>query len=325
MGTDNLKWEKLPELPDKEGFAGSYAGVYNETLLVAGGANFPETPLWEGGKKKWTDSIFALCPGAERWEKAGILPEPMGYGATVSLPVGVMLIGGCNAEGATARCYRLSYHDGKTVCDPLAPLPIPLTGHSAALIGEDVYVVGGSTAPGEQDAQNRLFVYSTVTDSWCEQTPLPGRGRFLHQMAAVDGKLYVLGGIGLKPGKDGRMQRDMLNEAWQYSTNDGWQHLTNLPRFCAAAPTPAPVLGGEIYLLGGDDGTVRLPASATHPGFHSASLCYNPATDEWREAGEVAAARAVLPCVEWCGRAIIVNGEQSPGKRSNQVWSIRLD
>lgn len=325
MRTDDLKWERLPDLPDAEGFAGSYAGVHGEMLLVAGGANFPEKPLWEGGKKEWTDAIFALRPGAEQWEKVGTLPEPLGYGASISQPMGVMLIGGCNADGVTAKCYLLTCRDGKATCEPLASLPMPLTGHSAVLVGEDVYVLGGSFAPGEQDAQNRLFVYSAATDSWCEQAPLPGRGRFLHEMSAIDGRFYVFGGIGLKPGEDGRMQRDMLTEAWQYSNDEGWQHLTDLPRFCAAAPTPAPVLGGEIYLLGGDDGTIRLPASATHPGFHRASLCYNLETDEWREAGEVAAARAVLPCAEWCGRAVIVNGEQSPGKRSNQVWSICLD
>ena len=42
MRTDDLKWERLPDLPDAEGFAGSYAGVHGEMLLVAGGANFPE-------------------------------------------------------------------------------------------------------------------------------------------------------------------------------------------------------------------------------------------------------------------------------------------
>ena len=325
MKTDTLKWEELPNLPDAEGFAGSYAGVHNETLLVAGGANFPEKPLWEGGEKVWTDAVLALQPGAGQWEKAGRLPGPLGYGAAVSLPMGVMLIGGCNADGATAECLLLTYRDGKAVCEPLAPLPTPLTGHSAVLLGEDVYVFGGSVAPGEQDARNHLLVYSPATDSWNEQSPLPGRGRFLHQMAALGDKLYVLGGIGLKPGEDGRMQRDMLIEAWLYDADEGWQHLADLPRFCAAAPTPAPVLGGEIYLLGGDDGTVRLPASASHPGFHSAGLCYNPAADEWREIGEVAAARAVLPCAEWCGRAVIVNGEQSPGKRSNQVWTVCMD
>ncbi len=325
MSTHHLKWEQLPSLPDAEGFAGSYAGACEGVLLVAGGANFPDTPLWEGGKKCWTDAIFTLQPGADKWEQAGTLPKPLGYGAAVSLPTGVMLIGGCNAGGTTPECFLLTLRNGVVCCEALAPLPVPLTGHGAVLLGEEVYVMGGSLAPGEQDAQNRLFVYTPGTNSWSKRTPLPGRGRFLHEMAVINDSLYVLGGIGLKPGEDGRMQRDMLTEAWEYSLSSGWKRLADLPRYCAAAPTPAPVFGGDIYLLGGDDGTVRLPASADHPGFHRASLCYNPAADRWEEAGEVAAARAVLPCAEWGGRAVIVNGEQSPGKRSNQVWSIYSD
>ena len=39
----------------------------------------------------------------------------------------------------------------------------------------------------------------------------------------------------------------------------------------------------------------------------------------------MAVARAVLPCVEWNGMAVIINGEQRPGKRSNQVWGAKMN
>lgn len=318
-----LTWKPLAPLPDAEGFAGSYAGVHEGALLVAGGANFPEKPLWEGGPKRWTDRVFVLENEDGVWREAAPLPKPLGYGAAVSLPQGVMLIGGSNAEeGAVADCYLLSYVGGAVVCKPLAPLPVTLTGHAAVVMGGKVYVQGGSHATGEQDAQSELWVYEPAADSWQAGQPMPGRGRFLHQMAAIGDSLYVLGGTGIKPAADGRQVRDMLTEAWRYSESAGWQQLAELPRFCAAAPTPAPVLGGKIYLLGGDDATITGYTPQTHPGFHSASLCYDPAAGSWAEAGPVAAARAVLPCAMWGGSAIIVNGEQRPGKRSNEVWSI---
>ena len=319
-----LKWTPLAPLPDAEGFAGSYAGVHGGALLVTGGANFPEKPLWEGGPKRWTDRVFVLEDEGGEWKEAAPLPKPLGYGAAVSLPRGVMLIGGSNADGVVSDCFLLAYEGGAVECRPLAPLPVGLTGHAAVEMGGKVYVQGGSLAAGEQDAQSALWVYDPGADAWSEGAPLPGRGRFLHQMAAIGDTLYVLGGIGLKPGEDGRQARDMLTEAWSYSEAAGWRRLAELPRFCAAAPTPAPVLGGKIYLLGGDDATVQGYTPRNHPGFHSASLCYAPAADAWVEAGPVAAARAVLPCVVWGGAAVIVNGEQRPGKRSNEVWSIRL-
>ncbi len=321
----SLDWTKLANLPDAEGFAGSYAGVSNGALIVAGGANFPEKPLWEGGPKRWTQRVFVLLPGAESWLEAAPLPKPLGYGATATLPQGVMFIGGSNAEeGAVADCYLLCYENGAVSCKPLAALPTTLTGHAAAVMNGKVYVTGGSVAVGEQDAESRLWVYDPAADSWSEGAALPGRGRFLHQMAAVGDTLYVLGGIGLKPGEEGRMLRDMLTEAWSYSETADWKQLAELPHFCAAAPTPAPVIRGCIYMLGGDDATVTGYTPQNHPGFHNQSLCYNPATNEWTDAGTIAVARAVLPCAEWNGLAVIINGEQRPGKRSNEVWGAAL-
>ena len=64
----SLEWKPLANLPDAEGFAGSYAGVSNGALIVAGGANFPEKPLWEGGPKRWTDRVFVMPPHGEGWQ-----------------------------------------------------------------------------------------------------------------------------------------------------------------------------------------------------------------------------------------------------------------
>ena len=318
-----LNWKPLAPLPDAEGYAGSYAGVHEGVLLVAGGANFPEKPLWEGGPKRWTARVFALDREDGEWREAAPLPKPLGYGAAVNLPQGVMLIGGSNAEeGVVSDCYLLSCEGKEVVCKELSPLPAPLTGHAAVTMCGRVYVVGGSQAVGEQDAQREMWIYDPESDEWYAGAPMPARGRFLHQMAAVGDTLYVMGGIGLKPGEDGRQVRDMLTDTLSYSSRLGWRLLRDMPRYCAAAPTPAPVLGGKIYLLGGDDATVIGYTPQTHPGFHSASLCYTPAENAWAEAGPVAAARAVLPCTMWGDAAIIVNGEQRPGKRSNEVWSI---
>src|SRR5688572_7918347 len=74
-----LTWTSLPPLPDPLGFAGPYAGVSNGALLVAGGANFPEGPPWEGHPKVWHDRIFVLERPDGQWRQADdTLPRALG-------------------------------------------------------------------------------------------------------------------------------------------------------------------------------------------------------------------------------------------------------
>ena len=68
------KWAKLPAIPDKEGFAGAFAGVSHGSLIVAGGANFPDKKPWDGGKKIWYDTVFVLERPDGEWKVAGKLP-----------------------------------------------------------------------------------------------------------------------------------------------------------------------------------------------------------------------------------------------------------
>ena len=59
-----LIWDRLPDLPDREGFAGVFSGIVKEGgeefLVVAGGANFPEGRPWEDGKKVYYDAVYVL-------------------------------------------------------------------------------------------------------------------------------------------------------------------------------------------------------------------------------------------------------------------------
>ena len=77
-------WEKLPPLPDREGFAGSFAGVSGDALLVAGGANFPGAKPWEGGAKAWTCS---LTLGQGTTPKPRAPSNSLGRGGSLRRPV----------------------------------------------------------------------------------------------------------------------------------------------------------------------------------------------------------------------------------------------
>ena len=95
QGTEGLEWGTLPDLPDTPGYGGPYAGTHNDALIVAGGANFPDAPPWEGGKKVWHDRIFVLEKDATKWRTLDVtLPRPLAYAATVSTADGIYVLGG---------------------------------------------------------------------------------------------------------------------------------------------------------------------------------------------------------------------------------------
>lgn len=324
MSLSSTIWNQLPPLPDAEGFAGMFAGTHNQTLICAGGTNFPEKPMLEGGPKTWTDKIFTLTPGATAWKEAGSLPRPYAYGASVSIDAGVLLIGGCDKEAHRSDVYLISTQADKVFVQAIAPLPLALAYTAASVLNNKVYLLGGCEKPGEQECTNRMFVLdcNDIGKGWEELTPMPARARFLHQMATVGDSIYVLGGLGLQD-QDGKIVRELLTETWAFSPEKGWIQLPDMPYAVAAAPTPAPVDNqGNIYILGGDDGSGKKYTPQTNPGFNNQSLFFSTANHTWHDAGNIGAPRAVLPCCLWQGAYVAVNGELKPGRRSAEVWSI---
>jgi len=71
-------WRRLAPIPNPLGVAGPIAGTAGASLIVAGGANFPEAPPWQGGKKVWHDRICMLNDPNAKWRDAGKLALPIG-------------------------------------------------------------------------------------------------------------------------------------------------------------------------------------------------------------------------------------------------------
>ncbi len=144
----------------------------------------------------------------------------------------------------------------------------------------------------------------------------------LFAAAACDGSFFLLGGTALHAGKDGKPERDYLRDAYRYTPGRGWRRIADLPRASVAAPSPAPVIQGRVFLLRGDDGTqVHTPPGA-HRGFPRDLMVYDPTTDAWSGAGDMPMANVVVPCVAWRGGFVIPNGEKKPGIRSPEVWTF---
>jgi N-acetylneuraminate epimerase len=321
---EGLTWSRLPPLPDKQGFAGPYVGTHHGALLVAGGANFPDKPPWQGGAKAWYDSVFVLEEPGGGWQIRGRLPRPLGYGVSLSTKDGVVCIGGSNAQRHCADVFLLRWEEGEVRTSPLPSLPRPCANFCGAMVGDTIYVAGGIETP-ESTSALRTFWSLELGSSlrqWQELEPWPGPGRMLAVAAVQDRAFFLVSGAALTSDADGKPARRYLNDAYRYQPGQGWKRVADLPRCAVAAPTPAPAWGPSGFLiLGGDDGSrVNFQPPERHPGFPKTILAYHADTDAWQPLGEMPAAPVTITTVRWNGRFVLPSGEVRPGVRSPAVW-----
>ena len=116
---DPLVWDDLPPLPDTIGFGGPACGVDGDTLIVAGGANFPAAPPWEGGAKVWHADVFVLTEPDGAWQRVGPLRHRLAYAAVTSTPDGLAIVGGDDGKRCFAEAFLLRFRDGSMIRETL--------------------------------------------------------------------------------------------------------------------------------------------------------------------------------------------------------------
>lgn len=339
-----FQWSELKPLPDKFGFAGTFSGVSGEALIVVGGANFPDGGApWTGSKKVWSDKIFVLDKFNGDWKLAGKLPEPLGYGVSVTYKDELICIGGSNEMGHSAKVYAIAYQDGKLRIRTLNNLPHELANSSGALIGDVVYVAGGLK---KADSQEALGVFwsldlSRENQMWKEIETWPGSPRMLAVAGSDSKSFFLFSGTNLVKSAAGEVQREYLKDAFSYQPTKGWTKLTDLPHSVVAAPGPAYCSNHKLYVFGGDDGSLAKDAAnlkAKHPGFSDQILCFDPAMNKWTTSGTIlknvksdAEANpngSIWPAVtagmvEWKGHLIFPSGEVRPAVRTPRVITAK--
>ncbi len=324
--THPLQWSQLPPIPDKEGFAGTFAGVSGEALLVAGGANIIGARWADPLQKKWYDSGFVLEKTTGTWRAGFKLPRPLGYGVSVTIQDGLICIGGSDSTRHFAEVFRLQWKNGQVHYTELPSLPRTCANACGASIGQTIYVAGGLETPKSTGALHQLWAMDLgeTNPSWRELEPWPGPPRMLAVAAVRHGSFYLFSGCNLSEGKDGSVIRDFLRDAYCFTPNKGWRRIADLPRAAVAAPSPAPAFGeSELLVLSGDDGThLDFSPIQKHPGFPMDILAYDTANDFWRSAGPLPFSRATAPTVLWKNGTVIPSGEVRPRVRTPEIWTM---
>lgn len=175
-----------------------------------------------------------------------------------------------------------------------APYPLQATEVSSAAIGSKVYALGGLLSSGS--STNRMFIYDALTDTWSEGAPLPvAQGVDHGNVAAVNGKLYFLGGIRILTGS-------VIGQTFEYdSATNTWTERAPMPTARGASGVTA--FDGKIYVAGG------LNPSASVDTFEA----YTPATNTWETLPRMSAPRDHLTAQSLNGRIYAIAGRNATG------------
>lgn len=185
---------KLPALPGIDGHtplgvSAPFTGFINGMLLVGGGCNFPDKPVAEGGTKHYYSEVFVLDTAntsLSGWKKAGDLPVPLAYGASVSTPEGIVCIGGNNSEQAFPSVFLLTWNtpEKELAISRLPELPAPMDNLSATYADGIVYVAGGNEAGKACNSFLSLDLTQLPRASWNRLPDFPGAARVQPVLAA---------------------------------------------------------------------------------------------------------------------------------------------
>lgn len=145
-------------------------------------------------------SFFLLMNASAQWTTGAGIPEGIRAGNTLSYienDMGyIFVIGGRNDQDIISdKTYRYSFSDDSWT--EMANVPTPILGASGAIIGENVYIIGGMvTTPGT--VTKKVYKYSIPNDSWAQvaDTPVPYTDG--DAVAYQDSLIYTVGSYNSK-------------------------------------------------------------------------------------------------------------------------------
>lgn len=324
-----LSAARLPDLPNTVGVAGPFVGVTNNALVVAGGTNFPDAPPWSGGTKTWHDTSFVLPSPDAKWHEGFKLPQALAYGVSITTDAGLICIGGCTATENVADVLLLKW-DGKQLSHERMPsLPAPSSCQAGVRVGWKIYMAGGQPGPNPVEGPSSDYFWvidlNDAEPQWKSLPTWPGPERF-YAVAGTDGELfYLFSGIRRIVNAEGQPALEYLRDAYCFNPKtEEWTRLPDLPNANAAVASPAPLVGGNLLLIGrGADGVKVDGPMDKRPGFAGDVLGLELATKEWKSLGALPFGRAAVPSAIWQGGIVIASGEVGPGVRSKEVWWIK--
>lgn len=145
-----MMWTRLPDLPTPRSHAAAIR-IADGTLIVAGGLAGPTgAPLAE---------VYALPLGAAAWEPRRPMPTPRG-GCAYGAALGWLICAGGEAGSSALRAVE-AYDPIADAWMTLPELPVARAGAPGAVVGQQLYVPGGSGSLAFEPTRT-LLIFSLI-------------------------------------------------------------------------------------------------------------------------------------------------------------------
>jgi len=283
-----------------------YGGERMYTQHVYGGMNLRTQPL---------GIFWAYDPKTNSWTQLKPNLVPVHHGAAAAIGRKFFVFGGFRLPDTGKIGWypenRAWAYDSQTQSwSELPPMPTPRGAHAAVAVGNKIYVVGGANIPsgmnlpdglnpgGPVEILGKTEMFDTERNSWTTLKPMT-LPRNHHDVAHLDGKLYVIGGTVGSCFPSGWASNVSMNEVYDIAT-DTWS--TRAPMPTARSAVGAAVIDGRIYVIGGE-GWVDESG-----GVFRNNEAYDPSSNSWTEKTPMPTARHGFAKAVLDGKLYAVSG-----------------
>ena len=273
-------------------------------------------------KMRWTLGTSILCallaitvaklPAEENWERKADMPTQRAGFATSVVNGKIYAIGGEVDKFGDMELSTVEMYDPKSdTWERKADMPTARSDVATSVVDGKIYAIGGikihkrKIGPGWGYEIKRLAtveMYDPVTDTWTQKTDMPTARST--STSVMDGKIYAIGGSALS------RELVLKRKPWRLDTvevydpaTDTWAKGRSMNH--ARDGAAVSVVDGKIYAMGGT-GWPQIP---NHPGpFLSSVEAFNPKTNQWREIGEMPAAKSSHTASVVNGKIYVMGG-----------------
>jgi hypothetical protein len=257
--------------------------AWNGKIYVIGGYN---------GSGATLNTNYCYDVATDTWSTKAILPEGLNDPSAAAWDGKIYVHGN---DTLTTYCYDITTNSWSTK----TPIPEDMFKPSATAWNGKIYYIGTCIYPN--------YCYDITTNSWSTKTYTLDYEIADHAAAAVDAKIYIIGGINRGP--------QQTNYCYDIAT-DSWSQKTDIPE--RKMDSYAAAVDGKIYVMGG-----------SYTSTTNTNYCYDVTTDTWTTKEPLPEVRRFHSAAEVDGKIYVMGGSttatSSGAVNTNYCYTPSLD